>query len=49
MGTKNLSQYTPKVIEINPCLDEHFKTWEAIFGIRDSIDVVAFQDGHVRL
>lgn len=48
-GTKNLSQYTSQIHrDQSISLDEHFKTWEAVFaGIRDSIDVVAFQDGHV--
>lgn len=48
-GVKNLSQYTAQSHrEQSISLDEHFKTWEAIFkGIQKSVDIVAFQDGHV--
>ena len=48
-GVKNLSQYTAQSHrEQSITLDEHFKTWEAIFkGIQKSVDIVAFQDGHV--
>ena len=29
-------------------IDDHFKEWEKIFsGIKGSVDIVAFQDGHV--
>ena len=48
-GVKNLSQFTAQSHrEQSISLDEHFKTWEAIFkGIQKSVDIVAFQDGHV--
>lgn len=48
-GVKNLSQYTGQSRrEYSITLDEHFKSWEVIFeGIKKSVDVVAFQDGHV--
>jgi hypothetical protein len=48
-GVKNISQYTAQSHrEQSISLEEHFKTWEVIFeGIQKSVDVVAFQDGHV--
>ena len=48
-GVKNISQYTTQSHrEQSITLDEHFKIWENIFkGIRESVDIVAFQDGHV--
>ena len=48
-GVKNISQYTAQSHrEESITLDEHFKTWEAIFkGIQKSVDIVAFQDGHI--
>ena len=48
-GVKNISQYTAQSHrEESITLDEHFKTWEAIFkGIKKSVDIVAFQDGHI--
>jgi hypothetical protein len=48
-GVKNISQYTAQSKrEQTITLDEHFKTWETIFkGIQKSVDIVAFQDGHV--
>ena len=48
-GVKNISQYTAQSKrEQTITLDEHFKTWETIFkGIKKSVDIVAFQDGHV--
>jgi len=48
-GIKNISQYnqqTEKKTSIS--LDQHFEDWEKIFsGIKEAVDLVAFQDGHV--
>ena len=48
-GFKNLSQYTNQSRRGDSIsLEEHYKTWESIFkGIQKSVDIVAFQDGHV--
>ncbi|MFA6335912.1 MAG: DUF4434 domain-containing protein [Bacteroidales bacterium] len=48
-GAKNISQYdsaTKKEDSIS--LSDHEKEWNEIFaGIKDAVDIVAFQDGHV--
>lgn len=48
-GVKNLSQYTQEVSKVNKItLNQHREDWDYIFNeIKDSVDTVAFQDGHV--
>lgn len=48
-GKKNISQYVNNTTKSNGVtLDQHIKEWSEIFdGIKDSVDIVAFQDGHV--
>ena len=48
-GVKNISQYTQQTEKTTSIsLDQHFKDWEEIFfGIKNAVDLVAFQDGHV--
>lgn len=48
-GVKNISQYTQDVLkEKSISLNQHQEDWNYIFSkIKDSVDIVAFQDGHV--
>ena len=48
-GVKNISQYTQEVSKENRVsLNQHREDWDYIFNeIKDSVDIVAFQDGHV--
>lgn len=48
-GVKNISQYTAKTVRgEGVSLQRHEHDWREIFdGIKESIDIVAFQDGHV--
>jgi hypothetical protein len=48
-GTKNISQYSADVTKsFGISLEKHRSEWGEIFtGIKDAIDIVAFQDGHV--
>ncbi|MDG5799159.1 DUF4434 domain-containing protein [Marinilabiliaceae bacterium ANBcel2] len=48
-GVKNISQYTSQTTHANGVsLKQHKEEWGEIFeGISKSVDVVAFQDGHV--
>lgn len=48
-GIKNISQYTHQTEKKSSIgIDQHYKDWEIIFsGIHKSVDLVAFQDGHV--
>lgn len=48
-GIKNISQYTSKTNRNGGIsLSQHEKDWSEIFdGIKNSVDIVAFQDGHV--
>jgi len=48
-GVKNISQYKSDTSRAQSVtLDQHKKDWNEIFnGIKGSIDIVAFQDGHV--
>lgn len=48
-GVKNISQYTQDVSkEERVSLNQHQEDWNYIFSkIKDSVDIVAFQDGHV--
>ncbi len=48
-GSKNISQYTAQTARTEGVSAEnHEKEWDAIFkGIQGTVDIVAFQDGHV--
>ncbi|GJM63371.1 DUF4434 domain-containing protein [Persicobacter diffluens] len=48
-GIKNLSQYSGETSKNQGVsLKDHEKEWDIIFrGIKDAVDIVAFQDGHV--
>lgn len=48
-GKKSISQYTAQTTkEQGVSLEQHKKDWNEIFaGIKDAVDIVAFQDGHV--
>ena len=48
-GIKNISQYVSETIRNGGIsLSQHEKDWGEIFdGIKNSVDIVAFQDGHV--
>ncbi|WP_321345288.1 DUF4434 domain-containing protein [uncultured Draconibacterium sp.] len=48
-GIKNISQYqTETSRESGVSLKKHEEDWDEIFGgIKDDIDIVAFQDGHI--
>ncbi len=48
-GIKNISQYqTETARELGVSLKKHEQDWDEIFdGIKDAIDIVAFQDGHI--
>ncbi|MDN5199854.1 DUF4434 domain-containing protein [Fulvivirgaceae bacterium BMA10] len=48
-GPRNVSQYTTQARkESGIALDIHRKEWDAILqGIKEAVDIVAFQDGHV--
>jgi len=48
-GIKNISQYTSATSKSQGVsLEQHERDWSEIFdGIRKSVDIVAFQDGHV--
>jgi len=48
-GKKNISQYSGETEKTQGVtLDDHESEWSEIFsGIKDAVDIVAFQDGHV--
>jgi hypothetical protein len=48
-GEKNISQYTSEIKKSTTIsLKDHFKEWNEIMeGIKDAVDIVAFQDGHL--
>jgi hypothetical protein len=48
-GVKNISQYTAETSKSNGIsIEKHRADWGEIFaGIKNAIDIVAFQDGHV--
>lgn len=48
-GIKNLSQYQGKTEkEHGISITQHYKDWDYIFkNIQNSVDIVAFQDGHI--
>ncbi|MCK3685622.1 DUF4434 domain-containing protein [Maribellus sp. YY47] len=48
-GIKNISQYTKETSrESGVSLKKHEEDWDEIFeGIKDAVDIVAFQDGHI--
>uniref|UniRef100_UPI00321789D5 DUF4434 domain-containing protein n=1 Tax=uncultured Draconibacterium sp. TaxID=1573823 RepID=UPI00321789D5 len=48
-GIKNISQYKNETSrELGVSLKKHEEDWDEIFnGIKDAIDIVAFQDGHI--
>ncbi len=48
-GIKNISQYTSDTVRATGVsLKKHEDDWSEIFeGIKDAVDIVAFQDGHV--
>lgn len=50
-GKKNISQYTTETTKADSItLQSHESEWDEIFkGIAGSVDIVAFQDGHVDL
>ena len=50
-GKKNISQYTAETTKADSItLQSHESEWDEIFkGIAGSVDIVAFQDGHVDL
>lgn len=50
-GKKNISQYTTETTKTDSItLQSHESEWDEIFkGIAGSVDIVAFQDGHVDL
>jgi hypothetical protein len=48
-GIKNISQYNARTSrDTGVTLKEHEKEWNEIFdGIKNAVDIVAFQDGHI--
>ncbi|MFV0266225.1 MAG: DUF4434 domain-containing protein [Draconibacterium sp.] len=48
-GVKNISQYNNETSrDLGVSLKKHEQDWDEIFdGIKDAIDIVAFQDGHI--
>lgn len=48
-GVKNISQYIPQTAKVEGVdIVHHEKDWSEIFdGIKDAVDIVAFQDGHI--
>jgi Domain of unknown function (DUF4434) len=48
-GSKSVDQFSSKIrAQSSITVNEHEKEWNEIFdGIKDAIDIVAFQDGHV--
>jgi hypothetical protein len=48
-GLKNVSQYAPETNKTKGIsLKRHEEDWSEIFdGIKDAVDIVAFQDGHI--
>ncbi|MFV0592137.1 MAG: DUF4434 domain-containing protein [Draconibacterium sp.] len=48
-GIKNISQYQKETSrEVGVSLKKHEQDWDEIFtGIKNAIDIVAFQDGHI--
>jgi hypothetical protein len=49
-GKKNISQYIPETSRFKGIsIKQHEEDWNEIFdGIKDSVDIVAFQDGHIQ-
>ena len=48
-GVKNISQYKPETSRtLGVSLKRHEEDWNEIFdGIKNAVDIVAFQDGHI--
>lgn len=48
-GKKNISQYISETVKDQSItVEQHEKEWDYLFSIiKDSVDIVAFQDGHV--
>ena len=48
-GVKNISQYDQEISKTRGIsMDEHYRYWDRILkGTQKSVDIIAFQDGHV--